>query len=178
MFRVFVRRLYDRRMAGLPPTDLRLRRTLPADVALMYAIGIDAESNRLAGTKPREWPEFQARWSDILADEDGRRTRVTPRIILADGEFVGSINVFPQDGLDSIGYWIARDHWNRGIASRAVALLLREVAIRPLHATTAGHNFASIRVLLKSGFEVVSRQMTPETDRATERETVTLVLRQ
>jgi RimJ/RimL family protein N-acetyltransferase len=158
------------------PQIITLRRTQPEDVPLLYAIGIDEASNLLAGTKPRTWDEFQTRWTAILSDHDGSATRVLPRVILADGVFVGSINIFPQDGLDSLGYWISREHWGRGIASEAVALLLDEYSLRPLYATTAGHNQPSMRVLEKNGFKVFSRRMTPETDRAQARETVVFVL--
>lgn len=142
----------------------------------MYAIGTDEASNELAGTKPRTWAAFRARWAEILADPEGTVTRVVPRVILVDGSFVGSINVFPQDDRDAIGYWIARSHWGRGIASTAVRLMLDEVRLRPLYATTAGHNIASMRVLLKHGFVAVTRCMTPETEQARARETVTFVL--
>lgn len=55
--------------------------------------------------------------------------------------------------------------------------MLGEFTRRPLDATTAGHNYPSIRVLQKNGFEIVSRRMTPETARTVQRETVTLVLK-
>jgi RimJ/RimL family protein N-acetyltransferase len=156
---------------------ITLRRTRPEDVRLLFEAGCDEESNRLAGTKPRGWDEFLARWTEILADADGSATGVVPRVILADGRFVGSINIFPQDGLESVGYWIVREQWGRGIASAALALMLAECPTRPLHATASGHNHASLRVLEKHGFAVVSRQWTPETDRARARETVVLALR-
>lgn len=144
---------------------------------MLHAFELDEASNQLAGTKPRDWETFKARWDQILADPDGIATGVTPRVILADGVFVGAINIAPHDGADSIGYWIAREHWGRGIASRAVALMLGEFTRRPLYATTAGHNHPSIRVLQKNGFEIESRSMTPETSRTVKRETVRLVLR-
>lgn len=157
--------------------EILLRRTIATDIPVMYAFGLDPISNELAGAKPREWPAFQARWAEILADPDGAATRVTPRVILVDGVVVGSVNIFPQDGLDSLGYWIAREHWGRGIASRAVALLLSEFTLRPLYATAAGNNHPSIRVLQKNNFAMVSRCFTPETDRSVARETVTFVLK-
>ncbi len=159
------------------PTEIRLRRTTAADVRMLHAFELDGPSNELAGTKPRDWSTFHARWTEILADLDGTATGVTPRVILADGVVVGAVNIAPHDGSDSIGYWIAREHWGRGIATRAVALMLTEFTSRPLYATAAGHNHPSIRVLQKSGFEVVSRSMTPETPRTVQRETVLLVLR-
>lgn len=143
---------------------------------LLHSFEIDEASNELAGTKPRDWVTFRARWDEILADADGTKTGVMPRVILADGVVVGAVNISPHEGGDSIGYWIAREHWGRGIATRAVGLMLGEFARRPLYATAGGHNLPSIRVLGKNGFEVVSRCMTPETARTVARETVTLVL--
>lgn len=163
-------------MSGSVTPDIKLRRTTAGDVRTLHALELDAASNALAGTKPRDWPTFEARWTQILADRDGSATGVTPRVIMADGVLAGAINIAPHEGSDSIGYWIAREHWGRGIASRAVALMLGEWARRPLLATTAGHNLPSIRVLEKNGFVVVSRRVTPETARTVARETVTLML--
>lgn len=157
--------------------EITLRRTVAADVALLHALELDEASNQLAGTKPRDWRTFSARWTEILADTDGTVTGVTPRVILADGEPVGSVNIAPHEGHASIGYWISREHWGRGIATKAVALMLGEFASRPLYATVAGHNLPSLRVLLKSGFAAHSRHITPETTRTFQRETVTLILR-
>ena len=155
---------------------VRLRPTTAADLRPLHELELDAASNTLAGTKPRDWPTFSARWAQILADPDGTLTGVTPRVVLADNLLVGAVNISPHDGADSIGYWIDRTHWGRGIASRAVALMLSEFTRRPLYATTAGNNLASIRVLEKHGFRVVSRSFTPETPRTVPRETVTLLL--
>ena len=96
----------------------------------------------------------------------GRLTRPTGRRILADdsaiaraiveqGEVVGNVGSWVADGERLIGYWIGREHWGRGIATRAVADLVAEIAERPVHACVVEHNRASIRVLEKCGFEVV-----------------------
>lgn len=164
-------------MSQLAQPEIKLRRTTAADVPVLHAFELDEASNALAGTKPRDWATFQARWAEILADPNGMTTGVTPRVILADGVLVGAINIAPHGGQDSIGYWISKEHWGRGIATRAVALMLSEFTRRPLSATTAGHNHPSIRVLQKNGFEIISRRMTPETARTVRRETVTLELR-
>lgn len=163
-------------MSPAAPSEVRLRRTTGDDVALLFSFELDTEANALAGTKPRDWPTFRDRWTDILADPDGNSTGVTPRVILADSEVVGAVNISPHEGRDAIGYWLAREHWGRGIASRAVALMLTEFQRRPLFATAAGHNLPSLRVLEKAGFRITSRCATPETARTLQRETVTLVL--
>lgn len=164
-------------MPASGPREIVLRRTTAQDLPLLHGWELDVASNTLAGTKPRDWPTFRARWQQILDDDDGTATGVTPRVIVADGVLVGAINIAPHDGSDAIGYWIAREHWGRGIATRAVTLMLAEFRRRPLYATAASGNLASIRVLEKNGFVLVSRRMTPETPRTIERETLTLVLR-
>lgn len=157
--------------------EISLRPTIVADVQILHTFEFDEASNQLAGTKPRDWPTFQARWAEILADSNGMVTGVTPRVIVANGNVVGSVNISPFDGRNSIGYWISREHWGKGIATRAVALMLCEFTPRPLYATVAGHNHQSIRVLEKNGFEILSHTTTPETTRTVRRETLTLALK-
>jgi RimJ/RimL family protein N-acetyltransferase len=156
---------------------ITLRRTTHSDLKLIHAFELDGVSNELAGTKPRDWDTFLARWEQILADPDAIATGVTPRIVCEGDVVVGSVNISPDQGADSIGYWIAREHWGRGIATVAVALMLREYPRRPLMATAAAHNGPSIRVLEKNGFVITARKMTAETARTVARETVTLTLR-
>ncbi len=54
-----------------------------------------------------------------------------------------------------MGYWIGREFWGQGIASRALDLFLQEETRRPLYAHVAVHNLASRRVLEKCGFSMV-----------------------
>lgn len=164
-------------MARVDPYEVGIRRTTAADVRVLYGFEVEEASNALAGTKARDWETFRVRWEQILAEPDGGAAGVTPRVVVVRGEVVGAVNISPMDGADSIGYWIAREHWGRGIATRAVTLMLGEFARRPLYASAAGHNRASIRVLEKHGFEVVSRRMTAETARTVRRETVVMVLK-
>ena len=62
-----------------------------------------------------------------------------------------------EDERRYVGYWIAREHWGRGIASAAFPAFLALLGERPLYAKTSAGNAASLRVLEKSGFTVVSR---------------------
>ena len=82
-----------------------------------------------------------------------------------DGQVVGYISCFPLDGGDHVGYWIDRAHWGRGVASRALEKLLREVAQRPLVAVAATGNGASIRVLQKCGFVIEEVRQSPASER-------------
>ncbi len=152
--------------------SVRLRPVQPGDLPRMYEMQLDPESNRMAVTIPRTLEAFDAHWAKVL-DDPGNTTRA----VLLDGAFVGYVSCFPMDGQDHVGYWIDRAYWGLGIASRALHLLLREVATRPLVAAAATSNGASLRVLQKCGFVVERICLSPATDRYPECEEAVLVLR-
>lgn len=77
---------------------------------------------------------------------------IVQRVVEADGVLVGTIASFVVDGEREVTYWIAREHWGKGIASAALQILIAEVGERPLHARAASDNAASLRVLEKAGF--------------------------
>ena len=74
--------------------------------------------------------------------------------ILLDGQVAGNIGSWPQDGVRLVGYWIGKEYWGKGVATRALAAFLHLVNERPLHAHVARHNIGSIRVLEKCGFSL------------------------
>ena len=96
----------------------------------------------------------------------------------ATGRFVGRIGFLNPDGWPGfeIGWTLAREHWGKGIASRALELLLLEVPTRPLYAHVATSNGASLRVLRKCGFVVERVWLSPASDRFPECEEAVLVL--
>lgn len=147
------------------PAHVILRPTLQVDVAALFEIQLDPAGCELAGVMPRDLATFEGRWSEIL-DQDRNGTspsaRITPRVIIADGLLVGSINIVPEGGAHWLGYWIAREHWGRGIATRAIALMTEEFTPRPLHARVAAHNTASLRALASNGFIVAQRIDVPQ----------------
>ncbi len=143
-----------------------------ADVPELFRQQSDPESNAMAGVKPRTWELFEAKWRAILAEPS-----ITPRAIIAADELVGSISCFPLDGQPAVGYWIAREHWGKGYATRGLALLLEEITTRPLYARIAASNAASMKVLLRCGFVVTHHQPGPEDDRYLPCEEACLILR-
>jgi len=149
-----------------------LRPVEPGDLPRMYEMQLDPASNRMAVTIPRTREAFDAHWAKIL-DDPGN----TARAVLLDGQVVGYISCFPADGRDHVGYWIDRAHWGQGLASRALHLLLGEVTTRPLVATAATGNGASLRVLQKCGFVIEEVRHSPATERYPECEEAVLVLR-
>jgi RimJ/RimL family protein N-acetyltransferase len=151
---------------------VRLRQVQPGDLPRIYVLQLDPESNRMAATLPRSREAFDAHWAKVLGDPAN-----TTRAVLLDDQVVGYISCFPMDGQDHVGYWIDRAYWGRGIASRALHLLLREVARRPLVATAATSNGASLRVLQKCGFVIEQVRLAPAGERHPACEEAVLVLR-
>jgi RimJ/RimL family protein N-acetyltransferase len=151
--------------------SVRLRPVQPGDLPRMYDMQLDPESNRMAVMTPRTREAFDAHWAKAL-DDPG----ITARAVLVGEVLVGYISSFPMDGHDHVGYWIDRAHWGMGIASRALRLLLQEVAKRPLVATAATSNGASLRVLQKCGFVIEQVRQSPARERYPECEEAVLVL--
>jgi RimJ/RimL family protein N-acetyltransferase len=138
----------------------------------MFDLQLDSESNRMAVMLPRTREAFDSHWAKALGDPG-----ITARAVLVGEALVGYISCFPMDGEDHVGYWIDRAYWGLGIASRALHLLLREVANRPLVATAATSNGASLRVLQKCGFVIEQVRLSPARERYPECEEAVLVLR-
>ncbi len=114
----------------------------------------------MAAVKPRNEAAFYALWEKILGDQS-----VTTRAIISDGALVGQISCFEADGRRCVGYWIAQEHWGRGIATRALGAFLSVVSDRPLYARVATSNGASIRVLERCGFVLIGRERSAESER-------------
>jgi RimJ/RimL family protein N-acetyltransferase len=124
-----------------------LRDVADADLAVFFANQADDEAARMAAVPSRGRAAFDAHWRAILADP-----AVTVRTIVADGEVAGNVLRFARDGVVEVGYWLGREFWGRGIASRALAQFVALLDERPLRAAVAEHNPASMRVLEKCGF--------------------------
>jgi RimJ/RimL family protein N-acetyltransferase len=130
---------------------VRLQPTTVADVPVLFQIESDPEGRRMAafGGDDDSWAAFQKHWTEVL-DDPGNVTRT----VWWDGRVVGYVSRFPLFGKPSVGYWIARDLWGRGVATRALQALLAELPERPLYARVAKDNSASRRVLEKCGFRI------------------------
>ncbi|HYD51685.1 MAG TPA: GNAT family N-acetyltransferase [Gemmatimonadaceae bacterium] len=128
--------------------DVLLRVVSPADLPNFYEHQLDPTATRMAAFPSRDRAAFDAHWATKVL---GNPAAVT-RTIVAAGEVAGWIGSWPQDGVRHVGYWLGKDYWGRGVATRALAALLELVTERPLHAQVAAHNVGSMRVLEKCGF--------------------------
>ena len=122
-----------------------------ADLDVLFEHWTDAESNRMAAftvANPHDRQAFADRWARLRSDPS-----VTARTIDVDGTVVGSISSWDNGGTREVTYWLGREHWGKGLATRALAEFLAVAEPRrPVQAAAAFDNVGSQRVLEKCGF--------------------------
>jgi RimJ/RimL family protein N-acetyltransferase len=127
-----------------------LREVVEDDLPVLFEQQRDPEAVEMAAFPAREREPFFEHWHRIMRDEE-----LVAKTIVSDGEVAGNVVSFERDGKQLVGYWLGREFWGRGLATRALAELVQELTIRPLYAEVATGNIGSIRVLEKCGFERV-----------------------
>ncbi|MFD7505864.1 GNAT family N-acetyltransferase [Streptomyces sp. NPDC059850] len=135
---------------------VRLRAVDRDDLAVFFDYHRDTEAIRMAAftaENPDDRSAFDERWDRILGDDT-----VVKRTVLYDGQVAGNVLGFAQYGDPSVGYWIGREHWGKGIATHALTAFLEEMPTRPLYARVAADNAGSLRVLEKCGFRVAREE--------------------
>jgi RimJ/RimL family protein N-acetyltransferase len=132
--------------------DVHIRDVEDGDIKAFFDHQRDPEATRMAAFPAREWEAFAAHWRKLRADDT-----VVKRTILVAGQVAGNVVSWEQSGRRQVGYWVGRDHWGRGVATRALSLFLGHVRSRPLYADVAVHNIGSMRVLERCGFRRAPR---------------------
>jgi RimJ/RimL family protein N-acetyltransferase len=134
--------------------DVRLRDVVEADLPIFFEHQRDPDATRMAAFPPRDWEAFEAHWTTkILGD-----AAVAKKTILFGGQVAGNVVSFERAGTPLVGYWIGKEFWGKGIATRALSQFLETVRTRPLFAHVAKQNVGSIRVLEKCGFRLSAGQ--------------------
>ena len=129
--------------------QLLLREVQESDLPALFDHQNDPVANEMAAFPPRDREAFMAHWQKVLANPE-----VIKRTIVFDGGVAGNVVCFERSGERQIGYWLGRNFWGQGIATRAVREFVSSISIRPLTAHVVKHNRASARVLEKCGFTI------------------------
>ena len=129
---------------------VRLRSVEDRDIEVFFDHQADPQAVEMAAFPARDKDQIAAHWAKLRGDDT-----LVVRTIVADGVVAGNIGSWPDNGQQLLGYWIGREYWGRGIATRALAQFLKHVPIRPLFAFVATHNIGSAKVLAKCGFKLV-----------------------
>jgi RimJ/RimL family protein N-acetyltransferase len=130
---------------------VELRDVIESDLPIFYEQQRDPEAAQMAAFPSRSRNGFMSHWTKIMVDPS-----VMIKTILFDGQVAGNIVCFEQLGEREVGYWLGKEYWGQGVATKALEEFLKQIETRPLLAHVAKHNIASRRVLEKCGFVVAS----------------------
>jgi RimJ/RimL family protein N-acetyltransferase len=129
---------------------IQLRPTEISDLEYLFEFQLDKEGGYLAAFMPKNHADKEAylrKHTKFLGDPT-----INNQTIMVGNRIVGSIAKFVIEGDAEITYWIDRNFWGQGIATKALKDFLVIETTRPLFGRTAFDNFGSQKVLEKCGF--------------------------
>ena len=105
-------------MGSPPESDILLREVTEDDLVIFFKQQQDPAANWMAAftaKDPTDWAAFAAKWAKILGDGTG-----TAKTIVCGGRVAGNVLSFiaPWSGQREVSYWVGRDHWGRGVATK------------------------------------------------------------
>ncbi len=152
-----------------------LRHVMDSDLPIFFEQQKDPDAIQMAAftsRDPFDQQSFDTHWQKIILDDS-----VIIRTILYEEQVAGYILSYIDEGNPEVGYWIGKEFWGNGIATKALAEFLATVnKNRPIYARTAKDNRASKRVLEKCGFCVIKEMMGFANARGKEIEELLLIL--
>ena len=132
--------------------NVLLRDVTAGDLPIFFEQQLDKDANYMAAFTPKDPTNrdaFMTHWTKILRDE-----AIAIKTILCNGRVAGHILSHVGFGEPEVSYWLGKEFWGKGIATKALSAFLLQVTIRPLYARVAKDHIASIRVLEKCGFTI------------------------
>ena len=134
--------------------EILLRDVVNDDLPIFFEQQLNKEANYMAAftaKDPTNQEAFIAHWNRILANE----TNIIKTIIF-DGQVAGSVSSYEDEGRPEVTYWLGKEYWGKGIATRALKeFLAHNHKTRPIYARVAKDNPGSRRVLEKCGFTII-----------------------
>jgi len=134
--------------------EILLRDVTESDLPIFYEQQLDPEATQMAAFPSRDRESFMAHWAKIMADDSN-----ILKTILFQDQVAGNIVSWGQANEREVGYWLGRNFWGKGIATKALTEFLIIEKIRPLVAHVVKHNIGSRRVLEKCGFTLSKEEI-------------------
>ncbi|MGG9998926.1 GNAT family N-acetyltransferase [Pseudovibrio ascidiaceicola] len=136
---------------------LVLREMRAEDLERLCAYLGDFEVSKSLSSQPHPFLEADGRDYIEQALANNTAENVTWAIEL-DGQYCGGFKAKELQGAASVGYWLGREHWGKGLMSEALCVVLAYLfEDRGLFVVRTGvfkDNPASLRVLSKLGFKI------------------------
>jgi RimJ/RimL family protein N-acetyltransferase len=131
-------------------SGIKFRKTEVDDLELLFKFQLDKEAINLAAFTPKDPTDksaYLSKYTKLLSDPT-----VNNQTIIIDNIIVGSIAKFEIDGQAEVTYWIDKNFWGKGVATKALEYLLTIETTRPIFGRVAFDNYGSQKVLEKCGF--------------------------
>ena len=104
---------------------------------------------------PNDRSAFQNHWTKIRSD----KSNTIKTIIHDEDKVAGYVLSYLDEELGNhpeVAYWIGKEYWGRGIATKALSeFLAQSNTCRPIYARVAKDNIGSFRVLGKCNFKII-----------------------
>ncbi|MDN3692368.1 GNAT family N-acetyltransferase [Chryseobacterium tructae] len=129
---------------------IELRPTTIADLDTLFQFQLDDEGRHLAAFTSQESTNkeaYLAKYTRLLNDPT-----INNQTIIVDAVIAGSIAKFIMEGDTEITYWIDRNFWGKGVATKALKAFLTLETSRPIFGRVAFDNLGSQKVLENCGF--------------------------
>ncbi|MCB0697310.1 MAG: GNAT family N-acetyltransferase [Chitinophagaceae bacterium] len=130
--------------------NMHLQKTTVDDLETLFIFQTDETSNYVAAFNtpdPADKQAYMEKWRKIVAN-----STINMKTIFVDDVPVGSVAHFEIEDETNVSYWIDRQHWGKGIATKALQQLLATTDKKILYARIAYDNTGSQKVLERNGF--------------------------
>jgi [ribosomal protein S5]-alanine N-acetyltransferase len=155
-------------MIALETERLVFRPHEPGDREAYCAMEQDAEVRRYVGGAPRTREAAEAKFQAALESPPGL-LRLWATVLKTTGAYIGRCGIYPHivnhapvPGEGVLSYYIARPYWGQGFATEAATAFVKfgfeKLGLRKIVTTVQAENRASVRILEKLNFMLVSRE--------------------
>jgi ribosomal-protein-alanine N-acetyltransferase len=159
-------------MIILETERLLFRQHTMADMDTYCAMEMDSEVRRYVGGRLRTREEAEQRFMGLLTPVIDRLS-IWATVYKPENKYIGRCGVYPHfneeskpiAGEGSLGLYIASTHWGRGLATEAgqafIEFGFNELQLDRIVTSIDTRNDASVQVIHKLGFELISTQTGP-----------------
>jgi len=148
---------------------LLFRQHIMADLEAYCAMEADPDFRRYIGGRPRPREESEKRFMLSLEPKTNRLS-MWATVFKPEGQYIGRCGIYPHFDRDgkpvpgeaSLGLYIAKEYWGRGLATEAGRAFVQfgfdELKLNRIVTMIDARNDVSVHVIEKLGFELVKTE--------------------
>jgi len=160
-------------MTILESKRLLFRQHSLIDLEQYCAMEMDADVRRYVGGYPRSRDDAEHKFRNGPLRRTSDRLGVWATVLKPDGSYIGRSGLYPHVhsggriivGEAALSFYIAREFWGQGFATEAAVAFVQfgweELKLSRIVATVQEGNGASVHILKKLGFELISTERGP-----------------